>query len=206
MRNGFFLDSGAADGVRASNTLLLEREFGWRGICVEPNDRMYASLIRNRRCHSVNCCLYDKEGHVEFLEAANELGGIMNEYHPDHLRYAKATWHLENGEGGRPVTVQKPTRTLRSLLDECGAPPVIDYWSLDTEGSELAILRSFPYERYTFRVLTVEHNRYAVREEICAFLESLGYARIGTFGIDDCYVKGDVPQSPGWRSRVWSRC
>jgi hypothetical protein len=37
-------------------------------------------------------------------------------------------------------------------------PPVIDYWSLNTEGSEFAILKSFPFDEYSFRVLTVEHN------------------------------------------------
>ena len=43
MRNGFFFDSGASDGIRASNTRLLEASYGWTGICVEPNE---ASLPR----------------------------------------------------------------------------------------------------------------------------------------------------------------
>jgi hypothetical protein len=38
MRNGFFLDSGAADGVSSSNTHLLEESFGWNWICIEPNE------------------------------------------------------------------------------------------------------------------------------------------------------------------------
>ncbi|MBC7499249.1 MAG: hypothetical protein H7315_01925 [Herminiimonas sp.] len=29
-RDGFFLDTGASDGIDSSNTELLERAFGWR--------------------------------------------------------------------------------------------------------------------------------------------------------------------------------
>ena len=46
LRGGFFLDSGASDGVSGSNTLLLESAFGWRGICVEPNDQLFTRLAK----------------------------------------------------------------------------------------------------------------------------------------------------------------
>jgi hypothetical protein len=43
-RGGYFLDFGASNGVRFSNTLLLEQSFGWRGICIEPNDSFFSEL------------------------------------------------------------------------------------------------------------------------------------------------------------------
>jgi hypothetical protein len=43
-RDGFFLDSGASNGVHFNNTLLLEESFGWRGICIEPNDSFFSEL------------------------------------------------------------------------------------------------------------------------------------------------------------------
>jgi hypothetical protein len=91
------------------------------------------------------------------------------------------------------------------VLRQYGAPPVIDYWSLDTEGSELAILKSFPFDEYTFRVLTVEHNWLPIRHEINAFLQSRGYLRIATIEIDDCYVKDVALPRSSWRSHAWSR-
>jgi len=48
LRGGFFLDSGASDGVRSSNTYLLETAFDWDGICVEPNDAFFAALAACR--------------------------------------------------------------------------------------------------------------------------------------------------------------
>ena len=102
--------------------------------------------------------------------------------------------------------MRKTARTVRSLLRECAAPPVIDFWSLDTEGSELAILKSFPFDEYSFRLLTVEHNWLPVRDEIRKFLESLGYRRIKEMGIDDCYAKCTNSPRASWRSNAWGRC
>ncbi|MFF7358619.1 FkbM family methyltransferase [Streptomyces filipinensis] len=203
MRNGFFLDSGASDGVRASNTRLLERSFGWSGICVEPNAELYDRLVRNRRCICLDCCLYDREGIIDFLEA-DTIGGILQEYDPSLLRDARR--HFQVVDGDRPPTVPKTARTIRSILDQCQAPAVIDYWSLDTEGSELALLRSFPFDTYSFRVLTVEHNWLPVRSEIRAFLEGRGYVWVQEAGCDDCYVRNDIPlDGASWRSHVWRR-
>lgn len=198
MREGFFLDSGAADGIEVSNTLLLESEFGWTGICIEPNPVFFAALIKNRQCHCVNSCLYDREGPVEFVEASF-LGGIREEYGAQQLKYV-----ARRHQGQLPI-VTRTARTLRSVLREYNAPRVIDYWSLDTEGSELTILKSFPFDEYTFRVLTVEHNCLPVQEEIRLFLESRGYGRVRTIEIDDCYLQGWKPSRPMWRSYVWSQ-
>jgi len=166
LRGGFFLDSGASDGVSGSNTLLLEAGYGWRGICVEPNEQLFARLSRSRQAVCVNCCLYDRPGEVSFLEGAGVFGGILDEYDPAMLRYARS---LVAASGG---AVTKPARTIGSVLREVGAPRVIDYWSLDTEGSELAILRSFPFEEHPVRVLTVEHNGTPARDEIRHVLEA----------------------------------
>ena len=205
LRGGFFLDSGAADGVQGSNTRLLEFSFDWTGICVEPNDTFFAKLVRNRRCYCLNCCLYDREGSVEFLESANFLGGILEAYHPACLHYAKTFCGICDAVAGGLATASKVARTTRSVLRECGAPPIIDYWSLDTEGSELAILKSFPFDEYSFRVLTVEHNRLPARDEIRFLLESRGYRRIRTLEIDDCYVKDGSLPLLSKRSSAWTR-
>ena len=42
LRRGFFLNSGAADGVTASNTQLLEKDYGWMGIV---SSQMKRSLL-----------------------------------------------------------------------------------------------------------------------------------------------------------------
>lgn len=204
LRGGFFLDSGASNGIKGSNSWLLETSYGWKGICVEPNEALYAQLVRNRAALCLHCCLYDRQGSVDFLEAAGVYGGIVQEYDGAHLRFAQSMVPAHPA-GGSHATVRKEARTPEAVLDEAGAPPVIDYWSLDTEGSELSILKSFPFDRYRFRVLTVEHNETPVREDIRRFLENRGYRRVRELGIDDGYVFcADLPAS-AWRSEVWKK-
>ena len=45
-RPGYFVEAGAHDGVTHSNTAALERDHGWRGLCVERcgNQNYYADL------------------------------------------------------------------------------------------------------------------------------------------------------------------
>ncbi len=44
-KSGFFVEIGAHDGVRFSNSAFLERERGWRGICVEPHPKIFPELV-----------------------------------------------------------------------------------------------------------------------------------------------------------------
>ncbi|MDQ3457184.1 MAG: FkbM family methyltransferase [Actinomycetota bacterium] len=201
MRGGFFVDSGASNGVNGSNTKLLEEEFGWTGLCIEPNADLFAQLVRNRNCVCLDYCIYDREGSVEFVEVANVYGGILEQYDPEHLRLVTSML----GAGGQLPTRLKPARTIGSVLREHAAPAVVDYWSLDTEGSELSILRSFPFDEYVVRVLTVEHNYSPARERLRGLLERRGYVRVGSLGIDDCYLWRSGFPLPAWRSRAWTR-
>lgn len=105
--------------------------------------------------------------------------------------------------------MSKAARTIRSVLRSAGAPRTIDYWSLDTEGSELALLKSFPFDEYRVRVLTVEHNNGPIRAPIRGFLEARGYVRARDLGIDDGYVLADdaggAAVDQAWRSAVRRR-
>jgi Methyltransferase FkbM domain len=195
---GFFLDSGASDGVRCSNTALLEREYGWNGICIEPNSAFFERLVKHRRCCCVNSCLSDQPGIVDFLDAGT-LGGIVGEYDPAFLNQIYTALH-----GDMPPVVQKTSHTIGTILENLRAPTWINYWSLDTEGSELTILKSFPFDRYTVQVITVEHNWLPARWQIRQFLQSKGYQWIAELGCDDAYLLTAPPMSH-WRSAAFSR-
>ncbi len=92
------------------------------------------------------------------------------------------------------------TKLLSTLLDEVHAPSVIDYLSLDVEGLEVDILETFPFHRYRFLTITVEHNFVEeVRERIRLMLHPHGYRRKAVdykhFTMwDDLYVHESIPQ------------
>ena len=53
-RDGYFVDLAASDGVKINNTVLLEKHFGWKGVCIEPNPGFFKRLKQNRKCDVVN--------------------------------------------------------------------------------------------------------------------------------------------------------
>src|SRR5262249_40394148 len=139
-RNGVFVDVGAYDGVTFSNTLMLERERGWAGICIEPLSDVFTELRKNRACICVQACIGNREEReVEFLAVQSGaartrmLSGVLSEYDPRHL--ARVDVEL-NEFGGSKSVILVPMRHLHAVLAEHGFWHV-DYLSIDTEGSEL---------------------------------------------------------------------
>lgn len=171
-RNGYFVEFGATDGILLSNTLLLERQFGWHGICAEPHPRFFSQLQKNRNCTVTNACIAGQTGkQVEFI-LADEYGGIADFANDDnHAEKRQAFQRLSQ-------TMQVTTTSLHDMLTIHNAPQRIDYLSIDTEGSEYDILKDFPFERWRIQCITVEHNFSSIRQPIQQLLESLGYKRI----------------------------
>lgn len=170
-RGGFFVEFGATDGVRLSNTFLLESEFEWQGICAEPNPVLFEKLQQNRKCTTVSDCIGGQSGvDVEFV-LADEFGGIAD--------YAFADQHSERRSAFKATgqVMQTTTISLDEFLKKYDAPRTIDYLSIDTEGSEYEILKFFPFDEWQIRFLTVEHNWTPHRDKISDLLRGFGYIR-----------------------------
>lgn len=165
---GFFVEFGADDGVTLSNTFLLERDFNWKGIVCEPSIVSREKLIASRDCYIDLNCVTDKSGEVvSFIETGRGLSS-MEKYAYDDM------WAEDRKEG---YSYEVPTISLSDLLDKYNAPDVIEYLSIDTEGSELDILTAYDFSRI-FKVITVEHNYTDNRKKIHDLLTSKGYIRI----------------------------
>ena len=175
-KNGYFVDIGAHNGKSFSNTYLLEKEYGWRGICVEPVLKEY-NICKSCRPNSIckNVCIYNRNGEVNFSENKNTMYSGINE----------SLTHLND----RNIITKKECITFNKLLEDCKAPNDIDFLSLDTEGSELEILKSLDHTKYKFKYITVEHNFIKlIRNQIKEFLESKGYSFFAENKWDDIYV------------------
>jgi len=179
---GFFVEFGAANGELLSNTLLLERQFGWAGILAEPARGYHHDLQKNRSCAIDLRCVYSESGmQLEFIEAVEkELSSLKSFHANDH--------HHEKRLLGTHYQVE--TISLLDLLRNYDAPSYIDFISIDTEGSELSILSAFDFESFRFGLICVEHNFTPLRPSIYSLLRKNGYIRIfpEISGFDDWYV------------------
>ena len=185
-KNGYFIEIGASDGIELSNTYLLEKEYNWKGICCEPIPSRFEKLVTNRpNSICFNEALYNQSGLTITFDIANNfdlLSGIS-----EHIDRHKCAVDANK------TTIQVQTLTLQDVLEKAKAPSFIDYMSLDTEGTELEILKPFDFEKYTFGLIDIEHNYIEPRRtEIKNLLLSKGYIYKGDNKWDDMYKHHSV--------------
>lgn len=136
-RNGFFVESGASDGETGSNSLFFERYRNWTGLLVEANPQLYRQLLEKRRhAYAINACISPPRRPVSAIfKPAAGIGGLADQMSSEHLA-------LVNRHGVSNINV-----TCYSINDIIAALNIdhIDYWSLDVEGAELAILGSLDW-------------------------------------------------------------
>lgn len=174
---GWFAEVGAFDGVRLSNSLLLEHQ-GWSGLAVEPLTVPFAALTEARTCHALKGAVaasHQEEG--DFLQ----LPGA-----PHLSRLASTTSAVDIPANHRIMSTR--LLTIGQALYEVSAPPIIDYLSLNTGGNELEILHTFPFDTRSVCCLTVQADSEAFQGNIESFLESKGFVR----------VFSEVSGSDGW--------
>jgi len=147
---GYFLDLAASNGIHLSNTYVLEKNFGWNGICIEANDDYFKELIANRNCICDNSCIDGKKGRVKFVKYGG-LGGIVDKDTDNNYKHRndKLLELVDN-------IVWKDTITLEELLKKYNAPANIDFFSFDVEGAETRILKYFPFDKYRFLSIVIE--------------------------------------------------
>lgn len=166
-RNGYFLDIGAGHAIKDNNTWLLESQYGWNGICVDPTPEFYEDLKSTRKCIVVGLPVGPSIELVDYFFHGG-VGGIFRNFTRQAIERNGAT------EG---ACEKVPAITLGLLLGK--APKTIDYWSLDTEGSEWDLIRTFPWDRHGVFCLSVEHNyEEPKRKLIQDFLASKSYQLI----------------------------
>ena len=185
-RNGFFVEFGATNGVDLSNTYLLEKEYGWKGILAEPARCWHSALKQNRSCDIETQCVWKDTGS---LLAFNEVKSAeLSTIHD----YSSGDMHIDARKDGMIYDVR--TISLIDLLQKYNAPSVIDYLSIDTEGSEFEILSNFDFSKFSFKVITCEHNYTPMRDRIRNLLSQNGYIRLceNLSKFDDWYIKSAI--------------
>ena len=190
-RKGFFVEFGAADGVSNSNTFLLEKHYEWEGILAEPARFWKDDLVRSRSAKIDFNCVWSTTGQsILFNETASaELSTID--------QFSNCDSHEQARSYGEKYKVN--SISLTDLLDKHDAPFLIDYLSIDTEGSEFEILNSFDFSKYSIGFISCEHNYGPNRERISELLFANGYSRVYTefSAFDDWYVQESLIKSKG---------
>ena len=144
--NGFFIESGAANGEALSNSLFFEISLNWTGLLIEPNPRFFQEILsKNRKAYKTNTCI-----NTQLVSEKREFvidgwwGGIAG------------TLKNELNQNSPKIMVQCfPLVVLLMTLHITH----VDYLSLDTEGAELEILKTIPLTKIHIKIIQVEYGK-----------------------------------------------
>jgi FkbM family methyltransferase len=165
-KDGFFVEIGALDGIIFSNSYIFEKYLNWSGICVEPDLRWKESIIANRKCNlSFNVISDISELEVDFCTHKN--GG------ESFVKTEMRSWIYETDI---LETNKIKTQTLTDLLESANSPKLVDWISIDAEGSELKIISKFLNDAYyDVNFINIEHTG---NTDIDKLFENSNYVRI----------------------------
>lgn len=168
---GFFVEVGALDGVRFSNTLFFEKQ-GWKGICLEPHPDFFQKLIQNRPgSHCLQVAAGREEGELPFFaEPRGEFSTLVREN--------TQNINLSNKMAGFREIVVK-VLPLDKILSDYSTPSPIDFISIDVEGAEPDVLAGFSLGEYSPTCLVIEANGEKMNKAVDAIMKVNGYHKAG---------------------------
>lgn len=186
---GIFIDIGAHNGVKFSNSCFFERERNWTGVCVEPMPDVYSELQNNRNCFLVNAAISDVSGEIEFRRIVGRgdmLSGIAKYQSEEH----QERMNSKIEEVGSSIEVIKVNScTLSSIVEKFNIQNV-DYLSIDVEGAELEIIKSIDFNSLNISYMTIENNYKS--SEMRSILKDSMYCFLFRYGSDDFYAHRSI--------------
>lgn len=117
-------------GQNGSNSYDLLRWFGWKGLLIEANPRLVATIRKEFAgldIELVNCAVSNFTGTAKLYLGVNDGVSSLQ-------RQAAAGWGPVQGE------VEVPVRRLADILAEHSVPPDFDVLSLDIEGEDIKVM------------------------------------------------------------------
>tara|TARA_R100000654_G_scaffold12996_2_gene28268 strand:- start:5125 stop:5742 length:618 start_codon:yes stop_codon:yes gene_type:complete len=183
-KNGFFVDIGANNPIELNNTYLLETDYNWNGICIEPSKSEALLLEEKRKAKVVNLGVYDKDTIIEFESShVTMMGGIKKHLQP---KYRSLGGKEEDWK-----TFKIHVKPLVNILDQYKAPIDIDYISVDTEGSEYNILSGYfrDNKKYKVKYWDIEHAyNHNKQKLIRELMFTNGYTLLRQNQYDDTFI------------------
>ncbi len=143
---GFYIDVGAGHPV-ADNVSCWFYLRGWKGIVVEPQQKLADLYAHIRPRDNVACCVLGRQkGEAEFhtVDRLHGFSTTMDEF---------ARKAADFGAGF--TTKKMPMDTLASLCAR-NTPDVIDFLKIDVEGAEGEVLAGNDFLRYRPRIILCE--------------------------------------------------
>ena len=186
--NGYFIECGANDGIRQSNTLYYEKKKNWKGILIEPSEKFY-ELKKNRSSTPkfYNGCCVSKKNHGKLIELdyLNLMTNVVKKKNKkSNLLKNKAKKFMTSNEKNYLFKVKG--LTIDYILKKSNSAKLIDFFSLDVEGSEFDVLNGINFKNYNFKYFLIETKNF---KKLNTFLIKKNYKFIKKLSLHDYLFK-----------------
>ena len=189
-QGGTFIEIGGYDGITGSNTYFLEKNLDWNGIIVECNPKLVDMCRKNRTCMICDKALYYEDNEIldftiplgsDIPGGKEQLGGITQLLKLESLKAFEKCYKTS-------TSIKVKTISINTLL-QSNKIYDIDYVSLDVEGGEISILKSWDFNKFRVKYITVEHGNVSSNQrEINNILSNNGFYLYRNNKWDDEYI------------------
>ena len=156
---------------------MLESHFGWTGILAEPSPQWHYELKKNRpNTEILTECIWKSSGEkLDFFVSDIGVLSTLSDFKESDISSMPGNTkrRVKNGK-----TIKVDTISINDVMEKNFNGQAPSYISIDTEGSEYEILKSFDFEKYQPVVFTIEHNFTNLQDKIDNLMISKGYVRV----------------------------
>ena len=151
---GFYVDVGSNHPKFLSNTFGLYRK-GWRGICVDANEKL---IKKHRRLRPRDCAIATL---VSSNKSVRKFYSVENDVFSTTSTQNIAAIEAE----GLAYTVEeKSTETLTNILYACNAPSNFELLSVDAEEHDFEVLRGVDFEVFRPKLIVAEDETFRIED------------------------------------------
>ena len=168
-QNGVYIELGALDGVLYSNTKFFEDSLNWTGILIEPHPEKFKLLEQNRPnnflFNNLISCHKEPLEFRYFVDCHAAVSGVENTLSQHHFD----TYFESNNEWNKSLQQNKMFIKPKSLTEIVRSTKLthIDFLSLDVEGHEYEVLKSWDFSIPIDIILIETLGVQPEKDELC---------------------------------------
>ena len=173
-----FVVIGANDGMTGDPIYPFIKEYGWKGVLVEPQKNRFDQLVRNFAGQDglafENAAIAETPGTV-ILNTCGELGMGSSLMPDEYFLEVKPQAFANRQACGGTVPVKVDAITLDDLLHKHKMVKV-DMFSIDVEGYDFNIIKMIDFERHKPSLINYESDKLGKQKLLCErLLRAHGY-------------------------------
>ena len=186
-KNGYFIDIGCNQPKDGNNTYVLEKNFAWNGIVVEPNAQHFTDIQNMRTCTKIlGRPIFDHNDFVDFMiikdDRLHGYSGIKETLNPNLKFNFESSDQTIIFDGVSRQTKSKIVKLQAmspdTLVKEYSVPKVFDYLKIDAEGAEINIIKNWPWDKARPTLVSIESDPETTAKSVNEHMKKVNYRQV----------------------------